>query len=140
MVIDIIVSFLVLFGAALMLLAAIGIVRLPDLPTRMHATTKSGALGTSLIMIAVALAFMETAVFARAIAIISFIILTAPVAAHVIGRAGYFVGVTLWEGTVKDALKENYDPETHTLHSGFEPKESAGREADGTEQTSSKPN
>jgi multicomponent Na+:H+ antiporter subunit G len=115
-----IVSTFVLIGAALMLLAAIGIIRLPDLPTRMHASTKSGALGTSLIMVGVALAFMDTAVSARALAIISFIILTAPVAAHVIGRAGYFVGVPLWEGTVKDALKENYDPETHHLRSGLE--------------------
>lgn len=120
--IEVLVSFALLLGAALMLLASIGIIRLPDLPTRMHATTKSGALGTSLIMIAVALAFMETAVVARALAIISFIILTAPVAAHVIGRAGYFVGVPLWEGTIKDELKENYDPETHHLRSGFENK------------------
>ncbi|MDQ2077727.1 monovalent cation/H(+) antiporter subunit G [Marinimicrobium sp. ABcell2] len=118
-----ILSTFMIVGAALMLLAAIGIIRLPDLPTRMHASTKSGALGTSLIMIAVALAFMDTAVSARAFAIISFIILTAPVAAHVIGRAGYFVGVPLWEGTVKDALKESYDPETHQLHSGLEGKE-----------------
>ncbi len=120
MLIEIVVSFLLIFGAALMLLAAVGIVRLPDLPTRMHATTKSGALGTSVIMIAVALSFMETAVWARAVAIISFLILTAPVAAHVIGRAGYFVGVPLWDGTVKDALKESYDPDTHHLYSGLE--------------------
>ena len=118
--IEILVSAFLLFGAALMLLAAIGMVRLPDLPTRMHATTKSGALGTSLIMIAVALTFMKPEITARAVAIISFIILTSPVAAHVIGRAGYFVGVPLWEGTVKDDLKANYDPETHYLSSGLE--------------------
>lgn len=118
--IEIIVSFALISGAALMLLASIGIIRLPDLPTRMHATTKSGALGTSLIMIAVAFHFAEAPVVARAIAIIAFIMLTSPVAAHVIGRAGYFVGVPLWDGTVKDMLKESYDPETHYLRSGFE--------------------
>lgn len=118
--IDILVAALLLLGAALMLLAAIGILRLPDLPTRMHASTKSGALGTSLIMVAVALEFGQAAVTARALAIISFIILTAPVAAHVIGRAGYFVGVPLWSGTVKDVLKERYDAKTHYLRSGFE--------------------
>lgn len=124
---EILVSAFMLFGAALMLLAAIGIMRLPDLPTRMHASTKSGALGTSLIMVAVALAFQENAVTARALAIISFLILTAPVAAHVIGRAGYFVGVPLWDGTVKDVLKESYDAETHYLRSGYEdePEEAA---------------
>lgn len=114
------ISALLLLGSALMLLAAIGIIRLPDLPTRMHASTKSGALGTSLIMIAVALYFLDTAVTARVLAIIAFIILTAPVAAHVIGRAGYFVGVPLWEGTIKDDLKKNYDPHTHHLSSGLE--------------------
>lgn len=117
---EILIAVALLLGAALMLLAAIGIIRLPDLPTRMHATTKSGVLGTSLIMIAVALAFAKTAVVARAIAIVCFLILTAPVAAHAIGRAGYFVGVPLWDGTIKDDLKKNYDPETHKLSSGLE--------------------
>ena len=117
---EILVSALLLIGAALMLLAAIGIIRLPDLPTRMHATTKSGALGTALIMIAVAFYFAEVAVVTRALAVIAFIIVTAPVAAHVIGRASYFVGVPLWEGTIKDDLKTSYDPETHYLRSGFE--------------------
>ncbi|HAO23782.1 MULTISPECIES: monovalent cation/H(+) antiporter subunit G [unclassified Methylophaga] len=117
---DILVAFFLISGAALMLLAAIGIIRLPDLPTRMHATTKSGALGTSLIMIGVAVYFADTTVVTRVIAIIAFIILTAPVAAHVIGRAGYFVGVPLWKGTVKDELQKNYDPQTHALSSGLE--------------------
>lgn len=114
------VSFFMLAGASLMLLAAIGITRLPDLPTRMHATTKAGALGISLIMLAVALAFMQAMVFARVLAIICFVLLTAPVAAHVIGRAGYFVGVPLWDGSVKDELRDNYNPDTHALSSGLD--------------------
>ncbi len=117
---EILVYIGLLTGAAFMLLAAIGIIRLPDLPTRMHASTKSGALGTSLIMISVAFAFLDPVVTLRSLAIILFILITSPVAAHVIGRAGYFVGVTLWDGTVKDMLKESYDPESHYLRSGFE--------------------
>lgn len=126
--IEILVSFFLLAGAILMLLASIGIIRLPDLLTRMHATTKSGAMGVSLIMIAVALAFMEPAIIARSIAIICFILLTAPVAAHVIGRAAYFVGVPLWSGSVKDQLKDNYDPVTHSLNSGLEENDEAGED------------
>ncbi|WLD57365.1 monovalent cation/H(+) antiporter subunit G [Salinispirillum sp. LH 10-3-1] len=114
------ISGLVLLGSALMLLAAIGALRLPDLPTRMHATTKSGALGTSVVMIGVAFYFADAPITFRAMAIIGFIMLTAPVAAHVIGRAAYFVGVPLWDRTVKDILKESYDPKTHYLRSGFE--------------------
>lgn len=124
------VSFFLLSGALLGLLAAIGIIRLPDLPTRMHASTKSGALGTALIMFGVIFAFTEASVILRAIAIILFIVITAPVAAHVIARAGYFVGVSLWSGTVKDMLKESYDPTTHHLRSGFE-----GMTQDGPDDT-----
>ncbi|MGM3168368.1 monovalent cation/H(+) antiporter subunit G, partial [Bacillus cereus group sp. BC254] len=88
-----------------MLLASIGLLRLPDLLTRMLATTKAAALGVILIMLAAAMHFAEVGVVARASAIIVFILITAPIAAHVIGRAGYFVGSRLWSGTVKDELR-----------------------------------
>ncbi|PSF06088.1 Na+/H+ antiporter subunit G [Marinobacter fuscus] len=114
---ELLVCTLLLAGASFMLLAAIGVVRLPDLPTRMHATTKAGALGAMLTMGGVAIYFADSAVSARAIAIVVFILLTAPIAAHVIGRAGYFTGVTLWEGTVKDELRERYGPISQRLAS-----------------------
>lgn len=103
-----------------MLLAAIGILRLPDLPTRMHASTKAGAMGAMFTMGGVAFYFADSVVFARAFAIVVFILITSPIAAHVIGRAGYFMGTSLWDGTVKDELRENYDPDTHKLSSGYE--------------------
>lgn len=117
---EILVSVLLLAGAAFMVLAAVGILRLPDLPTRMHASTKAGAMGAMLTMGGVALHFAEGAVVARAIAFIVFILLTAPIAAHVIGRAGYFTGIALWNGTVKDQLRERYNADTHRLSSGLE--------------------
>ncbi len=120
---ELIASVLLLLGGGLMLIAAVGLYRLPDLLTRMHATTKAGALGAALIIAGVAVHFADASVTARAAAIIVFIVLTAPVAAHVIGRAGYFVGVPLWEGTVKDELRHHYDPETHVLRSGLEDRE-----------------
>ncbi len=118
---------LILVGAIFMFLAALGLVRMPDLLTRMHATTKAATLGATLIMLAVALHFGEVAVVARAFGVILFIMMTAPVAAHVIGRAGYFVGARLWSGTVKDELRPNYDPLTHELKSGLETHENAKR-------------
>lgn len=117
---EIFVSVLLLAGASFMILAAVGILRLPDLPSRMHASTKAGAMGAIMIMGGVALHFADSAVVARAIAFIVFILLTAPIAAHVIGRAGYFTGITLWEGTIKDELREQYDPDSHKLRSGLE--------------------
>ncbi|WP_299231849.1 monovalent cation/H(+) antiporter subunit G [uncultured Halomonas sp.] len=130
---DIVGEGLVLVGALFMLLAALGVVRLPDLLTRMHATTKAATLGVSLVMLAVALHFAQVAVVARAFAVILFIMMTAPVAAHVIGRAGYFVGTRLWEGTLKDELRPHYDPLTHELRSGLETTEEERRGRDETD-------
>ncbi len=117
---EVIASLLLFIGAALMLLAAVGAIRLPDLLTRMHATTKAGALGAALTIAGAAVHFADPGVTARAAAVIAFIFLTAPVAAHLIGRAGYFVGVPLWKGTIKDELKPHYDAGNHSLRSGLE--------------------
>lgn len=121
--IEVVVSVLLLAGASFMVLAAVGVLRLPDLPTRMHATTKAGALGAMLTMVGVAFYFADSTVVARAIAIIVFILLTAPIAAHVIGRAGYFTGIELWEGTIKDELRDRYDSDSHEPRSGVDNKE-----------------
>ncbi|MCH4813260.1 monovalent cation/H(+) antiporter subunit G [Vreelandella neptunia] len=126
--IDFIKGTLIIGGALFMLLASVGLLRLPDLLTRMHATTKAAALGVILIMLAAAMHFAEVGIVARSFAIIVFILMTAPVAAHVIGRAGYFVGSKLWSGTVKDELRPNYDPLTHELKSGLETQENAKRQ------------
>ncbi|MEM1055558.1 MAG: monovalent cation/H(+) antiporter subunit G [Bacteroidota bacterium] len=106
---------LALVGAIFALIAALGIVRFPDLLTRMHAATKAGTLGAGLLLLAVAVAFADAGVAARAAAGIAFLVLTAPVASHAIGRAAYFCGVRLWERTEVDELAGHYDPETHVL-------------------------
>ncbi|MCG5514544.1 MULTISPECIES: monovalent cation/H(+) antiporter subunit G [unclassified Ectothiorhodospira] len=115
---EILISFFLLAGVGFIFVAALGLLRMPDLPIRLHATTKAGALGGGLLMIAVGLeSFGDVAVAAKAAAIIVFLVLTGPVAAHLIGRAGYFVGVPMWSGTIKDELKGRYDHKTHTLMS-----------------------
>ena len=120
MVIEWLTAFALLAGSVFMLIAALGVLRMPDLLTRMHATTKAGVLGAGLTMVAVALHFGTEPVTAKAVAVIAFLLLTAPVAAHAIGRAGYFVGVPLWENTRVDELKGRYDEKTHTLASSDE--------------------
>jgi multicomponent Na+:H+ antiporter subunit G len=107
-IIEIVVSVLIVCASIFMLLAAIGLLTFPDLPTRMHATTKSTVLAICLIMVAVAIYFSQTEITARVIIIILFILITAPVAAHAIGRAAYFAGVPLWSGMKKDELKDYY--------------------------------
>ncbi|TVR75055.1 MAG: monovalent cation/H(+) antiporter subunit G [Sphaerobacteraceae bacterium] len=114
---EVIIVILMATGAALMLLAGIGILRMPDLFTRMHVATKSATLGVGCVLTAVAIFFGDVGVFTRALLVILFFFLTAPVGAHLIGRAGYIVGVPLWEGTKWDELKGKYDHSNHTLNS-----------------------
>ncbi len=114
---QIISSTLMLVGAFFMLLAAVGVVRMPDLYTRMHASTKSVSLGVGCLMLGLAVHFNDLAIASRAVAVVGFIFATAPVASHMIARAAYFSGVPLWEGTVTDELRGRYDEATHILHS-----------------------
>ena len=108
-------SALMMIGATFALLAAAGVVRMPDLFTRIQAATKASTLGIGCIVVAVAVHFGELGITTRALAIIVFVFLTAPVAAHMIARAAYFVGVPLWEETVIDELHGQYDRRTHKL-------------------------
>lgn len=108
---------LVLVGSALMLIASIGVLRMPDLFTRMQATTKAATLGAGLVLLGTAVHFATFSVTTRAVAAIAFVLLTAPIAAHLLGRAAYFLGVPLWEGSVRDELRDRYDWETHILAS-----------------------
>jgi len=103
---------LLLLGAVFMLLAAVGVLRMPDLFTRMQPATKAATLGVACMLGAVAVRFADLGTASRALAGIAFVVLTAPVAAHMIGRAAYFVGVPLWEGTVVDELgnRPSLDP------------------------------
>ncbi len=114
---DVLSGGLMLTGALFMLAGSLGVLRMPDLFLRMSASTKAATLGTSSLLIAVALHFGEIGVASRATATIVFLLLTAPVAAHMLGRAGYFVGVKLADATLIDELAGHYDLETHILDS-----------------------
>lgn len=103
---EFVAALLVVAGGLFALAAAVGVLRLPDVLIRMHASTKAGTLGSGLILVAVAVYFGETGIVARAIAAIVFLMLTAPVAAHMIGRAAYRTGVPLWKGMVIDELAD----------------------------------
>jgi multicomponent Na+:H+ antiporter subunit G len=108
---------LMVAGAMFILLASIGVVRMPDVFTRMHVASKSSVLGAGLVMLSVAVWFGQLGVVTRSFLVIIFFVLTTPVAAHMIARAAYFGGVPRWEGTVIDQLEGRYDPDTHRLDS-----------------------
>lgn len=88
-----VVALLLLAGSIFAVVSAVGVVRLPDLYTRMHAASKAGVVGAGLILLAVALISADYAVVLRAILGIVFLVLTTPVSAHLLARAAYLSGV-----------------------------------------------
>jgi len=114
---EIIIIILSSAGALFIFLAAIGVVRMPDLYLRISVTTKAATLGIGLILIAAAYYFNDISITSRVLAIILFMLLTAPVGAHMLGRASYFTGVKMWKNSEYDDLKGKYHPKTHKLSS-----------------------
>ena len=119
---EIIGTILMGFGVFLIFIAGIGLLRMPDIYLRMSAATKASTLGLGLVLLGTVLFFGELGIASRAIATIIFVLLTAPISAHMIGRAAYTNGVPLWQGTKLDELKGRYDEPAQILHG---PSESA---------------
>jgi multicomponent Na+:H+ antiporter subunit G len=103
---------------------------MPDLYLRISVTTKAATLGIGLILISAAIYFNELGITSRVLAIITFILLTAPVGAHMIGRASYFSGVKLWPKSKIDDLKGKYNPKTQELLSGIDKTEEKNEHQD----------
>lgn len=120
------VAALVVTGTTFILLAAIGVVRMPDVYMRMQVSTKGASLGAGCLLIAVPVFFGDVAIGVRALLIIVFIFLTTPISAHMLARAAYIVGVPLWKGSVVDELEGRYDRETGQLASTDEDDEPLG--------------
>lgn len=95
---EFLVSLNLFLGTALVLVAALGLMRMPDLYIRMHASTKAGTVGLGLILLAVALYFRDVTVVSRVLGTLFFIFMTAPVAAHVIGKAMLDAGYPYFRG------------------------------------------
>ena len=100
--IDTLTGILWIVGSAFALLAAVGVLRMPDVFTRMQASTKASTLGLGGMLIGAALQFGDFGSSIRLASIGAFILLTTSVAAHVIARASYLADVPLWDGTVLD--------------------------------------
>lgn len=79
---------LVILGVTVMTLGVVGIIRMPDIYTKIHAASKSVFLGTIVLAIA-GMVVSDLAVTARLVLISLGLILTTPIASHVIGRAAF---------------------------------------------------
>jgi multicomponent Na+:H+ antiporter subunit G len=95
---------LIVVGGFFSLTAAIGLVRLPDLYTRMHAASKAGTVGSCVMLIALAIHSDSLAISLRALAGVGFFLLTSPVSAHLLAKAAHKAGYALWASSVRDDL------------------------------------
>ena len=116
----IISSILLLIGVVFVFVGAIGVLRMQDVFIRMSASTKTTILGTGFMLLSVIVFFNDVAITGEAIAIFVFLLATAPVSAHMIGRAAYSDKVPLWEKTEIDELAGKYDDDSQVLASGLE--------------------
>jgi multicomponent Na+:H+ antiporter subunit G len=103
---DVVSAVLLLTGVLLAVVAALGLVRLPDVFSRMHAATKPTTLGLLLVTVGAALRMEEGEDAVELLLVAAFQFLTAPVAAHMIGRAAYRTGAGAREQLVVDDLRD----------------------------------
>ncbi len=97
-------SLVTLLGSIFIFLGALGIVRMPDLYTRLQTSTKASTLGTILSIAGIGI--MNPAWAGKAFILILFVLITNPVSSHTLARAAHFMGIPLSKKTVIDKLKE----------------------------------
>lgn len=111
--IEFIAAALILIGAVLALVAGIGLHRLPDVFSRMHAATKPATLGLVVTLVGVAIALGDMSAAAKLGAVIIFQFITAPIGAHLIGRSAYVAGTELSPNTT---VSEEVDAALRSTH------------------------
>ncbi len=104
---------LIWLGIILMIISGVGIIRFPDFYIRMSAITKAATMGVGLILLGISVHFNDVGIAFRSILIILFLLLTSPIAAHIIARAAYEEKVPFWRKTNNDEFKEQLK-EKHT--------------------------
>jgi multicomponent Na+:H+ antiporter subunit G len=117
---EIIVIILLVLGTIFIFLAAVGLLKMPDVFLRMSASTIAATLGVSSILIALAVHFATFGITVHVIGTNLFLFLTVPVGAHLMGRAAHKAKYRQWGNTVVDRLEGKYNTNNHTLKSGFE--------------------
>ena len=84
----------ILVGATFAALAGVGVLRFPDLYTRLHAASKAGAVGVGFVLLGAGFASGDLATVARCVFGLVFLILTSPVSAHLLARSSLKSGVS----------------------------------------------
>lgn len=99
---NVVAEILILFGCVFILVSSIGLIRFPDVYTRLHNTTKLVAIGGLSLFAGAAMAFLPVGATERVLLIGAFFILTAPVSGYMVARSSYLMGVKMYseEGSV----------------------------------------
>ncbi len=105
----------ILAGVLVMLIAGVGVLRMPDTLTRASAATKATGLGAGLILLGVGIAIGTPNAIVKVALAIALQVAGAPLAGHLIGRAAYRSGAPLWEGTVIDDYRRFYPYERQRM-------------------------
>ncbi|KYG35071.1 monovalent cation/H(+) antiporter subunit G [Alkalihalobacillus trypoxylicola] len=102
---------LVILGGAFSVIASIGIIRLPDVYSRLHSTGKSSVTASILILLSTFLYFLyhHQLFLGKVLLGIAFIVITVPIAVFIIARTAYRSGTSLHKSSVRDELKPYYD-------------------------------
>ena len=123
---DLAAAICLLLGAFLSLAAGIGLLRFPDALSRLHAATKPQVLGLLFIVAAIALGSRSMAALLALLPVLLFQVLTAPISAHMVGRAGYRTGNFRRELLIVDELENAVDEATREADAAGEPVEDRG--------------
>lgn len=108
-VLDTIAAVCMITGALLSLAAGVALLRFPDLLSRMHAAAKPQVLGLLLVLIGCAIRIATVVDITTMVLIAFFQLATAPVAAHMVGRAAYRDGQTRTDLLITDELAPHMD-------------------------------
>ena len=103
---EVVSALMMLVGAALALVAGIGLQRFEDVFARMHASTKPATLGLALCLLGAALRMPEAGDVVKLLLVVLLQFVTAPIASHLIGRAAYRSGTELGSEYVVDDLED----------------------------------
>ena len=106
---DVIAGVALILGATLTLLAAVGLLRLPDVLSRMHVVTKPQGLGLLLLLLGAALRLRNGFDITTIVLVAVFQLVTAPVAANLVGGAAYRTGERCRSAVARDELAEERD-------------------------------
>ena len=101
-VLKIIGALITLLGSFFLLLGSVGLIRMPDVFTRIQTGTKASTLGTILSLLGIGIIYLDIA--GKIFLLIVFILITNPVSSHMLARAAHYIGIKKAKITVMDKL------------------------------------